>query len=449
MTRLSVVGLGKLGACSAACFASRGMATLGMDVNPALVEAINRGRAPVSEPRLAELIASTRGRLQATCHYRNVIEESDVTFLVVPTPSRDDGQFSDQFLCDALRELAAALRLSSKPYHLFAVTSTVSPGTTEGRLIPLIEDVSGRRLNRDVGVCYNPEFIALGSVIRDFLNPDLVLIGESDAMAGAMLEEIYHHVCENVPYVARMSIPSAEVTKIGLNSYVTMKISFANTLATICERMPGTDIDAITRALGADRRVSPHGLRAGLPYGGPCFPRDNRAFAGFAEARGAEARLARATDEVNRKHLRHVAELVRECLALADRPAASVVGLAYKPGTPVVEESSAFILVEELIRRGAAVTVYDPLAMENARRFFGERIQYATSIRECTARSPLVVIASPLPEIASIDDSYFPDAHPIIVDCWRVLDPTKFRRPIRYIALGVASELGSMRSMGG
>lgn len=294
---LSVIGLGKLGVCTAACFAYKGHKVTGVDVNKDFIDGINDGRAPIVEPRLQDLISASAGGLKATQDYEEAVYNSDITFLVVPTPSREDGHFSDKFLRNALAHLSQALKELNKKYHLFVITSTVSPGITEQTLIPLIEAVSGKKLNKDFGVCYNPEFIALGSVINDFLNPDVVLIGESDKYAGDILEAIYKKVCENNPYVARMSITSAEITKISLNSYVTMKISFANTLANICEKIPGANIDAITKALGAGRRVSPYYLKGGPAYGGPCFPRDKRAFVVLAKKYGHKARLAEATEK--------------------------------------------------------------------------------------------------------------------------------------------------------
>ncbi|MBI5050665.1 MAG: UDP-glucose/GDP-mannose dehydrogenase family protein, partial [Nitrospirae bacterium] len=203
MDKLSVIGLGKLGACSAACFASKGFEVVGVDINKDVVDAINNGRAPVYEPRLQELITFSKGRLKATQNYAEAIYESDITFLIVPTPSKQDGHFSDKYLQDALKHLSLSLKKTNKDYHLFVVTSTVSPGTIEEILIPLIESASGRKVNKGFGIAYNPEFIALGSVITDFLNPDMVLIGESDKSVGDRLEEIYKTACENKPYVAR------------------------------------------------------------------------------------------------------------------------------------------------------------------------------------------------------------------------------------------------------
>jgi UDPglucose 6-dehydrogenase len=437
---LSVIGLGKLGVCTAVCFAYKGYRVTGVDVNRDFIDGINDGRAPIAEPRLQDLISASEGRLKATQEYEEAVYNSDITFLVVPTPSREDGHFSDKFLRDALAHLSRALKKLNKKYHLFVITSTVSPGITEQTLIPLIEAVSGKKLNEDFGVCYNPEFIALGSVINDFLNPDLILIGESDKYAGDILEAIYKKVCQNNPYVARMSITGAEITKISLNSYVTMKISFANTLANICERIPGVNIDAITKALGADRRVSPYYLKGGPPYGGPCFPRDNRAFIAFARKYGQKARLAEATDEMNRHQIKHLINLVLTYLPNDKR--VSILGLSYKPNTPVIEESQAIKIIEELLKKDLEIAVYDPLAMSNARVCFGNKIFYASSIKDCVSYSSLWIVTTQADEFKNIDGSYLVHHHPTtIIDCWRIIEPERFKnKVVNYIALGKANK---------
>ena len=352
----------------------------------------------------------------------------------MPTPTREDGHFSEEQLRDALTHLARAFGEQKKPYHLFVITSTVSPATTEETLIPLIESVSGRTVNRDFGVCYNPEFIALGNVINDSLNPDMVLIGESDRRAGDAVEQIYRKVCENKPHVARMSIISAEITKISLNSYVTMKISFANTLASLCERIPGADVDAITRALGADKRISPYYLKGGLGFGGPCFPRDNRAFASFAEKYGGQSILAKATDTVN--HLQTDGLVRRVLQFVKEQETVGVLGLAYKPNTPVIEESPALWLIQELLKKDVKVVVYDPMAMENARTVLKDTIAYAASAKECVAKASVCVIATPWDEFRSLEESWIVHNTTTIIDCWRILDPTTWPDRVRYIAVG-------------
>lgn len=435
--KLSVVGLGKLGACLAACLASKGFETVGLDVNENVVDAINSGKAPIVEPRLQELLTASRDKLVATSDFESAIRNSDVTFLVTPTPSEPDGHFSDRYLKSALESLATVLKKNSKEYHLFVITSTVSPGAAHETLIPLVERHSARKLNEGFGVCYNPEFIALGTVINDFLNPDLVLIGESGQRAGDQLAEIYKVVCENKPYIARMSLVSAEIMKISLNSYITMKISFANTLANICEAIPGADIDAISRALGADKRISPYYIRGGLAFGGPCFPRDNKAFVSFARKFGHEARLAEATDEVNQYQIRHLKDLVLK--HLPDDRRASILGLAYKPNTPVIEESAAIKLIEGLLGKDVKITVYDPFAVDNTKLVFGDAINYASSLKECLSSSTCWVFTLPYDEFRTVDDSFVASNPTIIVDCWRIIDPAKLGKKAKYVAIGKVS----------
>ena len=432
--KTSVIGLGKLGACLMVCLATKGYETIGLDIDKARVDAINRGKASVTEPRLQEMLTAARNKLHGTLDFYEIIENTDITFLVTPTPSEPDGHFSDRFLKNALEPLSSALKKSKKEYHLFVITATVSPGATDENLIPLIEKFSERKLNEGFGVCYNPEFIALGSVISDFLKPDLVLIGESDSDAGDRLERIYDAVCENKPYIARMSIVSAEITKIGLNSYITMKISFANTLANICKSVPGADVDAISRALGADKRISPHYIKGGLAFGGPCFPRDNKAFVTFARSFGDEAMLAQATDKVNNRQIQQLKDLVIKYLP-EDRKI-SILGLAYKLNTPVIEESAAVKLIEELLCLDVKITVYDPLAMDNARVAFGEGINYTSSLVECLSSSACWVFTLPYDEFMAIDDSNIVVNPTTIVDCWRMIDSAKLSNKVKYIALG-------------
>lgn len=440
MKKLSVIGLGKLGSCTAACFSAKGYHVLGLDLNTETVQAINESKAPLYEPQLQELITESKGRLEATQDYQQVIEETDISFLIVPTPSQSDGHFSDAYLKNALKELSGHLKEQNKKTHLFVITSTVSPGTTEKSLIPHIEKYSGRKLNEGFEICYNPEFIALGSVIQDFLNSELVLIGESSSNAGETLEEIYTKVCQKNPFIARMSIVSAEITKISLNSYVTMKISFANTLSNLCEEIPGSQIDRITKALGQDKRISPYYLKGGLTYGGPCFPRDNRAFAAFAKQYGIEALLAKTSDQVNDKQIERLKQKTIEILNRTKSHSVSILGLAYKVGTPVIEESTAIKLIETLLRENSKlkIYVYDPLALENTKKFFGfeNKISYTYSLKECIGNSSLCIFTTQEKEFQKIDSSYIQKTPTWFLDCWRTLDPEKLKGQVQYIALG-------------
>ena len=433
MKKISILGLGKLGACTAACLSYRGMDILGVDVNHVTVDAINNEKAPVLEPRLQEMISNSVGRLEATTDVTRAIDETDVTLIIVPTPSREDGSFSDEIMKNAVTELGSSLKESNKPYHLFVITSTVSPKTCEEQLIPLVEKVSGRELNKGFGVCYNPEFIALGNVVDDTLKPDFVLIGESDEKAGDILEDIYKKMTENNPAIARMSLVSAEITKISLNAFVTMKISFANTLANICEKVGGSNLDHITTALGNDKRISPYYIRGGLSFGGPCFPRDNRAFVKFASEHAVRTPLAESTDQINKFQIEHLLRTVKRYVKQGDR--VGILGLSFKPNTPVIEESPGIFLTKELIKTDTKINVYDSIAIENAKIELGSSVNYSGSMQDCVENSDLIVITTSEAEFKDIDATK--NENLIIIDCWRQLSDVKFPENVKYHGVGL------------
>ena len=211
--KISLVGLGKLGLCMASCFAAKGFETIGIDIDENIVNAINAGKSPIIEPGLQELITKAGKRFKATLNHEEAINETDVTFIMVSTPSNTDGTFSNKYIESALKSLAESFRKSNKKYHLFIVSSTVMPGSTVDKFIPIIEQYSGKKLNVDFGLCYDPDFVALGSVIKDYLNPDFIVIGESNKFAGDQVADLHKRICENKPRIFQMSIIDAEITK--------------------------------------------------------------------------------------------------------------------------------------------------------------------------------------------------------------------------------------------
>src|SRR6476660_512578 len=295
---LSVIGLGKLGASMLASMASRGFNVIGVDIAERTVQAVNEGHAPVQETGLEEMISANHAKVRATTSHGDAVLSSDVSFVIVPTPSDRRGVFELQYAKYAFEQLGKALAKKDS-YHVIVLTSTVLPGASRHGLLPVLEATSGKKCGKDFGLCYSPEFIALGSVIRDFLNPDFYLVGEFDERSGAVLEEVNRRICMKEPVVRRMSIENAEIAKIALNSYVTMKISFANTLEDLCERIPGGDVDVVTDAIGSDARIGRKYLTGGLGFAGPCFPRDNVALGFLCEHVGANAGLIVANHGYN------------------------------------------------------------------------------------------------------------------------------------------------------
>lgn len=433
--KISIIGLGKLGSPMAAVMAHKGHAVTGVDLNPAYVDAIQNGRAPVNESGLDAMITANRERLSATVDCAAAVLATDVTFIMVPTPSESHGGFSMKYVLSAAEQIGAALR-KKKDWHLVVLSSTVMPGSTGGTLLPALEQHSGKKCGQDFGLCYNPEFIALGSVVRDMLNPDMILIGESDARSGQLLEDLYTGVCDSNPRIQRMNYVNAELTKLSVNTFVTTKISYANMLAQVCERLPGADADVVCSAIGCDTRIGQKYLKGALGYGGPCFPRDNVAFSALARSAGAPALLAEATDQLNRRQVPRLAEIVRARLPKSGT--VGILGLSYKPNTEVIEESQGLDLAKFLASAGVTVVVYDPAAMDNSRRLLGPAVTYASSAAECARQADVLVITTAWAEFKQLapSDLKAGETRPAIIDCWRVLPADQFTGVSEYLRLG-------------
>lgn len=436
--RVSVVGLGKLGLCLAACLAERGFETLGIDIEEKVVKDVNNGTAPWLEPGLQELMARHGGRrLRASSEHLHAIQDSDITFILVATPSNADGAFSNRFVEAALERLGAALRKSKKQGHLFVISSTVMPGSTDSVFIPLLETASGLRVNRDFGVCFDPDFVALGNVINGFLRPDLVLLGESNSEAGARLARVHQQLHENEPSIAHMSIINAELAKVCLNTYITLKITFANSVANLCEQIPGANVDEITRAIGNDRRISPYYFRGGLSFGGTCFPRDTHAYTRLAFTHKVQADLIDAVIRVNDYQNDHLTAIVLKHVELQRARSVAVLGLAFTPNTSTVVESPGMKLIANLLKHDLRVIAYDPVALDNARAVYGSAIEYMESAADALNKVDLAVLTLRLPEFNMAVEEYSSESVLTVIDCWRILDPDRLGPNIRLVPLGV------------
>jgi UDPglucose 6-dehydrogenase len=432
--RISVVGLGKLGAPLMAVLASRGFEVCGVDVNETAVSKINAGLPPVQEPRLQELLAEHRTRIRATTDWQAGIWDTDVTCIMVPTPSGGDGAFKNDHVLHAIENIGRVLR--HKPgYHLVVVHSTTMPGSIDRPIRQRLERVSGRAVGDGVGLCYNPEFVALGNVVEGLLRPDFVLIGESDERAGTLLGQICRKVVGPSVPISRMNCINAELAKISVNTFVTMKISFANMLAEICEGLDDADADIVTGAIGQDTRIGGKYLRAGTGYGGPCFPRDTIAFAAAAGFVGVDATAAMAAHTINQRQIARLLRLVDAQAQPGDTVA--VMGLSYKPGTDVVEQSQGVMLAAALAHAGYRVIAHDPLAIDPTRAVLGTAVSFAATPQEAARVANVVAIMVPWPEYREFFGSWRGAvATRAIIDCWRLVDRSAAAPNITVVQLG-------------
>jgi UDPglucose 6-dehydrogenase len=438
---ISIVGTGKLGAPLVAVLASRGFEVCGIDVNKHVVENINRGIAPVQEPHLQELFTAHGKRIRATSDWQAGLEGTDVTGIIVPTPSGADGAFKNDFVLDAIENIGRVLR-RKLGYHLVVIHSTTMPGAVGGPIRNRLETSSGKRVGLDLGLCYNPEFIALGNVVEGLLHPDFVLIGESDERAGNILEGLYQRVVGGSVPITRMNFVNAELTKIAVNTYVTMKISFANMVSEICENSVEADADIVTVAIGQDSRIGSKYLRGGTGYGGPCFPRDTIAFATAGRRVGVDAALPIATHTINERQVDRLIRLVTEHADAGETVA--VMGLSYKPGTKVIEQSQGMLLATALLKAGYRVIAHDPAALEPARAVLGALASYADTAEEAVASADIVVLTVPWPEYRGLFAEWRGwRRNAVVLDCWRLIDLETVAPGVSVIQLGLNQPIGA------
>jgi GDP-mannose 6-dehydrogenase len=405
--RVSVFGLGYVGCVSAGCLARDGHSVIGVDVNPLKVDAINAGRSPLMEPELDALIAEARraGRLEATDNGPSAVARTDLSLICVGTPSMHNGGLDHRHVEHVCREIGTALP-HARPEHAVVVRSTVLPGTTEERLIPIIERHSGRRAGTDVPVCTNPEFLREGTAVADYTRPSYVVIGEFDARGGDLVEQLYAAV--EAP-VIRTDVRAAEMLKYVSNAYHALKVAFANEIGTLCKEQ-GIDGAELMETFCRDRtlNLSAAYLRPGFAFGGSCLPKDLRALLHRARQRDVDVPVLTAVVESNRQHLARGIELVER----TGRRRAGVLGLSFKAGTDDVRESPSVALIETLVGRGYAVAIYDrdvePQRLTGANKASLERelphiaALMRSSIDEVLDESEVIVIANGSPEFRDV-----------------------------------------------
>lgn len=425
---ITVFGLGKLGSPLAAWIASAGHHVFGVDPDYKITDMLSRHEAPISEPGLQQLLDAHHARIEVASDAKHAVSQSEFVFIIVPTPTDETGCFSSRFLEMTLDPIAAAIRDGAHP--VVVVVSTTTPGTMTETIIPALQAKSGCCCGVDFDMCYNPEFIALGSVLHDMSHPSFILIGESTRKAGDALEAFYRHMhmtLDNpIPPFARMSMIDAEICKLSVNCFVTTKISYANQLAALCERIPGADAKCICSVIGLDRRIGQPYLNPATCYGGPCFPRDNRALLSYAKRIGVPMPIATATDQVNNQTTERLGKLLT-----ANHPrTVAILGLTYKPYTPVTEESQSVKLLDWLSQMdNLVVFTHDPFAKYN----HPLAVPLATA-KDAVQRADAVLIATAWPEYRNLSPDWF-SASTTIVDCWGLIDQQAFRNH-RVVTLG-------------
>ena len=420
MPKICMVGTGYVGLVSGSCLADFGNDVICVDIDRGRIEQIQSGIMPIFEPGLKELVErnAEAGRLVFTTDLADAVKKSEVIFCAVGTPMGDDGAADLSAVYTVSKDIALAMN----EYKVFVQKSTVPVGTSEevGRIISenLKGDIPFDRVS-------NPEFLREGSAIEDFMRPNRVVIGVENEKAKEIMREIYRPLYLLETPVVFTSIRTAELIKYASNAFLAVKISFINEIADLCEKT-GANVSEVAKGLGLDKRIGPKFLHAGVGYGGSCLPKDVSAILRTAGDFKADLRVIGAASDVNRSRIDRLLEkLEGELPDLSGRKIA-VLGLSFKPNTDDLRDAPALKLIDILLERGVRIAAYDPIAMDNAKELYGDRIEFYDDAYSAMDGADALVLMTEWNEFRQFDLGKMKDvlAEPIVIDCRNIYKPS-------------------------
>ena len=438
--RLTIIGTGYVGLVTGTCFAKKGHDVVCVDVIEEKVNMVNEGIPPIYEEGLEDLLKEVLkdGKLKATLDLKQAVKDSEVIFICVGTPSFSNGLLDDKYVRGAATAIAEAFE-SDQEYKVVVVKSTCNPGTTTDIIRPLIEEISKFEAGKDFGIGMNPEFLREGVAIQDFFNPDRIVIGGNDEKSRNLIAKTYDGF--EAP-ILNVDPTTAEMIKLASNSFLAMKISFINEMANIAEKV-GSDVIVIAKGVGMDDRISDKFLRAGLGYGGSCFPKDVAALYQKSRDIASPSKLLEATLEANAKQPLRAIELLKneiEGKSLKGKKI-SILGLAFKPETDDVRDAVAFPIVKDLIKEGAIVFATDPIAINNFKNEFNdENLTFVENLDDALQDADGCILVTEWSSYRSLEPETFLNKmkNPLLVDGRRVYDPLKFiEKKVKYVGIGL------------
>ena len=437
---IGIIGTGYVGLVTGVCFASKGHKVLCADVISEKIESINKGKSPIFEEGLEDLLqaALENQMLEATTNVDYVIEKSDVVFICVGTPSLPDGSMNYEYVEEAARNIGRILKKQQK-FKVIIIKSTCIPGTTSNHVGPIIEEESGLKVQFGFGLGMNPEFLREGVAVNDFLYPDRVVIGVSDDNTKDIMMKCYDGFI--APFVI-VDPTSAEMIKYTANTFLATKISFFNEMANLAEKF-GADISVVTEAVGMDHRISEKFMKAGIGWGGSCFPKDIRALIHKSKEFGISSKLLQAAYDINESQPFEAIRLLKEELGDEKLPGKkiAVLGLAFKPNTDDTREAPSIPIINLLLKEGANVVATDPIAIEDAKKLLkNKNIDFVLSAEEALTDADACILVTEWGEYIHIPLDHFLEKmkSPIIIDGRRVYNYEKMReKGIRYKGIGL------------
>jgi UDPglucose 6-dehydrogenase len=437
--KITVIGAGYVGLVTGACFADHGNDVICVDLDADKINTLNNGGMPIYEPGLEQLVArnTDAGRLQFTTDIAKSIEHGAVQFIAVGTPSDEDGSADMRYVLDAARNIAKHM----DGYKVIVDKSTVPVGTAERVKAVMQEELQRRGTQVDFSVVSNPEFLKEGAAVEDFMRPDRIVVGSADEKAIGIMRQLYAPVNRTHDRMIVMDTRSAELTKYAANAMLATRISFMNELANLSEKL-GADIEKVRSGIGSDPRIGYQFLYAGCGYGGSCFPKDVKALQHSAGEYGMQLSIIDAVDKVNRSQKQRILDKVRTRFGEhLDGKRFALWGLAFKPNTDDMREAPSRVIIHGLLARGASVHVYDPAAMDEARRVMAaERgISYADSPVDALDDADALIIVTEWKEFRSPDFEVLKSRlkQPVVIDGRNLYVPRVMQEAgIEYFSIG-------------
>jgi UDPglucose 6-dehydrogenase len=436
---ISFVGLGYVGLCTATVMASKGLRIIGVDIDEKRIEQLRKGQPPFHEPQLQPMLkaALRKKRMEFTTDASQVVD-ADSIFMTVGTPSNPDGSIDLTYVKKATQDVGSAIA-GSPSYHLVVIKSTVTPGTTSDVVRPILEASSEKICGPDLGLSSNPEFLAEGSAIKGTLSPDKIVIGAIDAKSGGALTRLYRRIYPKIKVPTILTDPTtAETIKYASNAFLATRVSTINTIANICQRVPNADVETVAKAIGLDPRIGPLYLKAGPGYGGSCFHKDIQALISFGRSRNYEPILLTAVEETNQRQASEIVNLSKKLLGSLDKRRIAVLGLAFKKDTDDMREAASIRVIDELLKNGARVSAYDPMALENARRIMGDKVELMPDAVSCLKGADCCIVMTEWDEFRKLKPNDYKSSlnAPNIVDARRVIKREDFDG-FNYLAIGL------------
>jgi UDPglucose 6-dehydrogenase len=429
--KIAVVGTGYVGLVAGTCFAENGNDVICVDKDPAKVRLLQRGKVPIYEPGLEELVRCNRSekRLTFTIALDRAVQQSQILFIAVGTPTGEDGSADLQHVMAVARDIGRAMN----GYKVIVNKSTVPVGTAAK-----VREVLRRETTHPFSVVSNPEFLKQGAAIDDFLKPDRVVIGAEDPRGAELMTELYAPFTRTGAPIMLMDCPSAELCKYAANAMLATRISFMNEVSNVCEAV-GANVDQVRRAVASDRRIGPSFLFPGVGYGGSCFPKDVKAMLQFASEENYDFKILSAVEAVNEgQKLRLLDRLKRHFGSLKGKRIA-VWGLAFKPRTDDMREAPSVPLIKGILAGGAEVQAYDPEAMTVAKGIFGKQISYAENSYGALTGADALAIVTEWSEFREPDYARMKKIMraPVIFDGRNIYNPDQIRaQGFTYYSMG-------------